>query len=203
MAGFGRLQIFGGQRERGAQQIHPAAIQHAEIERHEQPLVRIDDERVRAGAALERVAALRHDRRDTAVRAVDVQPQIVALADIRNRRHRIDARRRRAANRRDHRDRQIPVGDVLRDRGVERVGPHAEVIVRGNVAHGIVAVAKKDHRFIDGVVRMLRAINAYARDVGASAQSLRPHAGHFHLARGGERVQRGDRRGVVDHAVEG
>ena len=48
------LQIFRRQRERLRAHVHAPAVEHAEIERREQPLVRIDDERVgRLGAVAE------------------------------------------------------------------------------------------------------------------------------------------------------
>ena len=46
---FARLEVLGCERERLAEHVHPPAIQHAQVERREQPLVRIDHESNRPG----------------------------------------------------------------------------------------------------------------------------------------------------------
>ena len=82
--GFDGLEIFGRQRERRAQHVHPTAIEHAEIEGREQPLVRIDDDRVRTFGAAQNPSVLGDHRGDTGVGGIDVQPYSLALADGRN-----------------------------------------------------------------------------------------------------------------------
>ena len=59
----GRPQILGCERERLAQDVHAPAVERAEIERREQPLVRVDDERVGAFGACQQVRVRRQHRR--------------------------------------------------------------------------------------------------------------------------------------------
>ena len=56
---LGRRRYSGDEREGLAHDVHAAAEEHAEIERREQPLVRVDDERVGAARAVERCRATR------------------------------------------------------------------------------------------------------------------------------------------------
>ena len=58
-AGLGRPQVLGRERERLAQHVHPPAVERAQVERREEPLVRVDDERVGAVRAGEDAAGTR------------------------------------------------------------------------------------------------------------------------------------------------
>ena len=200
---FSGLQVLGRQRERGAQHVHAPAVEHAQIERREQPLVRVDDERVGASGA--------------------AQDPLVARAPSRRRRRR---RRRRAArsfaraDRGDRprtgstlvstwcrRSRRPPSAasrprDRRRSRAPSSVGPHAELGVAGIRAQRVVAEAEQDHRLVDRRVRLLGAIDAHARRGRASGEPCARTVRQRRLARRGERVQRRDRRGVVDDAFE-
>ena len=78
---FARLEVLGRQRERLAEHIHPPAIEHAQVERREQPLVRVDHDRV--GLLRRRAGSIRpgHHRGDAGISGVDVQPDVLARAD--------------------------------------------------------------------------------------------------------------------------
>ena len=119
-------RVLRRQSEGRAHDIHPPAVERAQVERREQPLVRVDDQRVGAIDARQHVPVGRQHRRDAAVRGVHVQPQPLALADVRNRRHRIDAGRRRGAHGGDDGDRQHARRAVVGDRALESIGPQPE-----------------------------------------------------------------------------
>jgi hypothetical protein len=85
--------VLGRQREGRTQNVHSAAVEHTDIDRREQPLVRVHDQRIRALGALQDVGVRRQDRRHACIGGVYVQPELLALADIGDVRHRIDARR--------------------------------------------------------------------------------------------------------------
>src|SRR5947208_7564301 len=72
---LGSSQVLRNQRERRAHHIHSTTVERAQIEWCEQPLVRIDDDRVRALPAFEARAALRNHPRDPRVRPLHVTPK--------------------------------------------------------------------------------------------------------------------------------
>ena len=81
--------------------IGPPRPQRRAIDRREQPLVRVDDDRIGALDSLPGPAELRADHRRAGVRGVDVQPDVLALADLGQVRDRIDRGRRRRPDRGD------------------------------------------------------------------------------------------------------
>ena len=97
---LGRLQqVLRREREGLAQHVHPPAVERAEVDRREEPLVRVDHERVGAFCACQQVPMRRQQPGHATVRGVHVQPEAFALADVGDGRHRIDAGRRRRADR--------------------------------------------------------------------------------------------------------
>ena len=84
----------------------------------------------------------------------------------------------------------------------QRVGPHAERVVGRDLHDGLVAEAEQDDGLVDRRVRLVRAVDAQPRHVVAAREPVRAHAGHAPLARRRQRVQRRDRRRVVDDALE-
>ena len=112
--------------------------------------------------------------------------------------------RRRAADGGDDRDRQETRGAIgARSRRASASGRMRNSASAGIRAQRVVAEAEQDHRLVDRRVRVLAAVDA---DAGAGRRA-RPGprartSGTARLARGGERVQRRDRRRVVDHALE-
>ncbi len=202
VAASDRDQVLGRQRERSAHHVHAPAVEHAQIERREQPLVRVDDQRVRAFCP--------------------AQHPLVARAPSpppRRRRHRratrpFALRRSRRSPPPDRRwwstscrpSPRRPSGASRRrdPRAIARasaVGTHPELVVAVDPPQRLVAEPEQDHRLVDRRVRLVRAVDPQPR------QSLRrpgparaPVDGR--LARRGQGVQRGDRSGVVNHPFE-
>ena len=56
LTGFTCAQVIGRQRERRSDDIHPPAVERAQVERREEPFVRVDDHRVGALGAGEHVS---------------------------------------------------------------------------------------------------------------------------------------------------
>ena len=89
---------------------------------------------------------------------------------------------------------------ILFDRCLECVDTHPELGVRRNPAQRMVAEAEQDDGFVDRRVRLVRAVHCERR---AWRQPVGSNRGNRALARGGEGMQRRDRRRVVDDAFEG
>ena len=195
------LQVVGGQGEGLLQPVHAAAVEGAQVEGDEQPLVGVDDQRVGAVAPRQRLLVARHHRRGPRVGGVDVQPQPLAGADVGDGRHRVDAGDRGGADGRHHRQRRHPVPPVLRDGGGEGVGAQAEALVGGDAPQPVVAQPQRHHGLVDRRVGVLGAVDARRREVGAAGEAALAHLGH-RLPGRGERVQGRDRGGVVDDPLE-
>ena len=129
------LRYSGHQRERLAHDVHAAAVEGAEVERREQPLVRIDDDRVGAfpaGEVRARIRAASRSRRHT--------PRRRAARCARRgrcRRSRRPDRRSSSTSCRWWRRRRsgvTPSRAVLVDRGAQRIGAHAERARRSECA---------------------------------------------------------------------
>jgi hypothetical protein len=131
-----------------------------------------------------------------------VQPDGVPLANVSHSNHRVDAGRGCRPHRGDDRDWYAAGVAVGRNLGVEKVGAHPEVVVHRNPGERIVAQADRDHRLVHRRVRLLRAVNAQGCEVVASCQPLGSHVGDRGFARRRHRVQRGNRRGVVNDPLE-
>ena len=98
-------EVLRHEAERVAERLGLPEQQQRGVERREHPLVRVDHDRVGALPAGEQAAVLGGERHRAAVGGVDVQPEPLALADLRDRVGGIDARRRRRAQRRDDAER--------------------------------------------------------------------------------------------------
>ncbi len=109
-----RPQILGHEAERVAQHVRPAAPDERAVDRHEHPLVCVDDERVGAVDALERPAQLGADHGRARVGGVDMEPD--ARLARRRRRSRARGRPRRSMSSRRSRRRR------MRRRGRARPG---------------------------------------------------------------------------------
>ena len=122
------FEVFGRQRKRLPHDVHPPAVQHAEIERREQPLVRIDDERIGVLGAAKNPFVSRNHRGDAGVRRVDVQPD--AARDDRRRRSSAADRCSCSTSSRPWRSTASGSRPARRSSAMacdERVGPHAEL----------------------------------------------------------------------------
>ena len=96
-------EVLGYEAERTAKVGRPPTEEHRAVHRREQPLVRVDADRVGPLPAGEGCAQLRAHRRRPGIRRVDVEPHALRLRPVRDRRYRIDRRRRRRADRGDDR----------------------------------------------------------------------------------------------------
>ena len=91
------------------------------------------------------------------------------------------------------------VGTRRLDAGAQRVRAHAKLVVAGD-AHDVVASdAERDRRLLDVRVRLVRDVDAQRRQVAPGHAELADPEPE-RLARGGERGEARDRRGVVDDA---
>ena len=113
-------QVLGDEAERRAQGLGAAGPEQRAIHRREQPLVRVDDERVRALDALLRPARLRADPRGSGVGGVDVEPDACGRTGVGDRGDGIHGGRRGGADGRD---------DGGRVAQVEFIGAETELVV--------------------------------------------------------------------------
>ena len=97
----------------------------------------VHDNRVGAFPASEQVALFRQQRRGTAVRGVDVQPQPLGSCQGTDLRDRIDAGRRCRSGGRDHAHRRDSAITVLRDCVGEGIRVEAVVLECCHSAHGV------------------------------------------------------------------
>jgi len=133
-----------------------AIEQRGAVERREQPLVGIDDERVGPLEAVELGPDRRREERSTAVRAVDVKPQRSFLGHVSQTREIVDEAGVGRAGGGDHADHVVGAGMVLQ-RSAER-GSRQPVVFSGNderlhaddpecLAHrGVRFIAHRDQR---------------------------------------------------------
>ena len=154
-----------------------------------------------AGAAEDPFVPRDH-RGDARVRRIDVQPDRFTPAQFSNLRHWIDARRRGRPYGCDNSERQPTRGAILRNRGGKKRRPHTELRIARDLAQRLLPVTEQDDGLVDRGVRLVRAVHAHARDIAAAGKTPRPHRRRQPLARRRERVQRGDRRRVVDDSLE-
>ena len=79
----------------------------------------------------------------------DVQPDSVGGADVRDLRHRVDARRRGGADSGDDGNREPAGGAILSHGRTQQIGAHPECIIRGNFSERVVAEADRNHGLVD------------------------------------------------------
>ena len=152
---------------------------------HEHPLVRVHGHRVRTIQARE---ALGHDRRRRqAVCTVDMHPDPVLGADIRDGIERVYCPGECGARCADDGDRRESCRKVGADHGVERVGAHAAVLIDRYGAQVVGPDAEQLDRSHDGVVRIRRAVGH-----GTRRRTRPPAARHRALACRGECGDVGD-----------
>jgi len=87
--------------------------------------VRVDDDGVGTLDPLPGPAELRADHRRAGIGRVDVEPDMLALADLRQLRNRVDRGRRGRPNRCDQSARALEIVEIL--------GSHPELVVRRNL----------------------------------------------------------------------
>src|SRR6266542_2160842 len=153
-----RAQVLGHHAERSAQRIWSSCPEGGASLRRQEPLVRVDAERVGSLDPLERPAQLGTDHRAARVSRIDVQPDPCLRARLGNRRDRIDRRRGSCAHRRDHRANAVEL---------ERLRPQPELRVDRNLAQ-----LEPDQlaRAVDRRVRLLRAEHEAGLDLPSRRQ---------------------------------
>ncbi len=124
---FGRLEIVRHHGEGAPHALHAAEEERGALDRHEHPLVRVEDDGVRALPAREERAHLRQRRRRARVRRVHVEPDALAQADVGERGQRVDGRHGRRPGGRDDGDGDPARGPVFRDLRLEGVRVHPEL----------------------------------------------------------------------------
>ena len=196
-------QVLRHQAQRLAERLRPPEEQQRGVERRGHPLVRIDHDRVRTLPAPKQRSQLGRQRRRPAVRGIHVEPKPLAGADVGDRVDRVDAGRRGRAGRGDDGEGQPSLATVLLHGRGQQVGPHAVVVVGRDAPHPGPSDAHHDRRLLDRRVRLRRGVQPQAADARTTGQAFlaRPEARHG-MARGDERGERGDRRGIGEHAVE-
>ena len=161
----------------------------------------IDHQRVGAIAAVEYPAHLREYGRNAAVGRVDVQPNLLPLADIGDVRDRIDRRRRSSSNGGNHREWDVTSPQIALHSAAQRLYIQPQLGVGGNFSERIESKTKRHHRLVDARVRFLGAIHHDFRQVGASRQTFFPDAQlRMQLTRCREGIERIGRGSVGDHA---
>ena len=171
--------------------------QRAAIDRHLQPLVRIERDRIGPRDRLELPGIGRIERRPGAEGAVDVQPDAEFSRDVGDRIQRVDGAGVGRAAAGDDRKGQVPRLQVVFDGTAERIGPHAKIRIGRDCAREIRADAELLDALLDrGVAFGARvedellppALEAFGAHVPA-----RPCGGA--VARSAERIE--GRRGAA------
>src|SRR5437763_531936 len=106
------------------------AIEHGKIEWREQPLVRIEHERIRRVATIKDVAHLRNDRRGSSVGRINMQPKFMLLANLNDRRNGINAGSGSRANCGNYAEWQDAVALVFIDSIGQSFHIHAKLFIR-------------------------------------------------------------------------
>jgi len=136
-----------------------AHVVRAEVEAGAHPLVRVEDERVGAFDAVPHPAELGAHHRGSGEGGVDVQPQCVALGDLRQAAERVERRGRRGADRRHEGARPAPRGEVGGDRLLERVWAQGVLVVRLDQPQVLGAEPRQQGALLHGRVRLVRRVH--------------------------------------------
>src|SRR5579859_7403318 len=148
-------QVFRHQAESGFDYVRLARIEDAAIYRRKEPLVRVDDEAIGSLAACQHPLHGRVYGSRAAIRAIDMQPQAVAFAQLRDVWHRVDAGRRSRADGGDDRERLPALLDVLLDGLFQLRGIHAELVINSDLAQARLPNAQHHARLFDRGMRLL------------------------------------------------
>src|SRR5262249_5791941 len=162
LVGITSAQVLRYKAECLTKHVHSLAEEHAQINRNEQPFVRVHHDRICVLASVENPLHLRYDRRRSRVSRVDMKPQILTSTNLRDLRDRIDAGRRGGPNRRDDAEGAPSIRAVFFNCGRERARVHSELSVGRDLANTVLPDAKRDCGFVNRRVRLLRAIQPQA-----------------------------------------
>ena len=185
-------------------QVVPVPHQHATcLHRHEQQLVRVERERVGPLDAGEQRCHRRRQHAEPPEGAIDVQPHLLAPAEIGERVDRVDGRRGDGAGVGHHAERResgLPVGaNAL----FERLDIDPELVVSGKAAVVPAPETEQHEGLVHGIVGLLRGIDGERRaGHGVCLHALLPGIpGRMPLAGGRETDQVGDRTAGGDQPV--
>ena len=98
-----------------AQPLEIAHVKHAKIERHKKRFVRIDHDGIGYLPSVAQPSVFRQHGEPAAISAVDVQPDLLFLANLRDFQNRVDARGRSRSHGRDDRHRLETCLPIMRD----------------------------------------------------------------------------------------
>jgi hypothetical protein len=119
--------------------------------------VRVEREEIRQCEAVELLG--RSDGGQSAVGAVDMEPQIVRPRHLGDACQRVDRAGYDRAGRRHDRDRPSPRATVVRDRCLQIIETHPEVVVHGNQSEIRPAQAERRHCLRHGHVNFLGGVD--------------------------------------------
>ena len=166
--------VLGLVRERALEEAPVADEQPADVERLEEPLVRIDRQGV---GAFERGHASREplgEPGSAGIGGVDVQPEALALGEVGKVGDRVDRAGVRRAGGTDDRERDAARGPVGRDRLRDRSGLEPEPLV-GRDAHERVGREARDRqRPRDREVRLVRDVHPRAVELATARRPIEP-----------------------------
>ena len=195
----GCLQIFRPDGEGAHLQGRIAQELHRAIELRTQPLVRIDDDAVRALNAIPQLAELRADHGRSRPGRIHMQVEVFAGSDLRHGADIVPAAATRATHAGDDAGRQISGLTVGGDGGLQRLWVHRPPRPFDGNAHQIVcAKTCKPHRPVNGGVHLARAIDTKARLAGKAFAVAAPAKGA--LAQGQHGGQRGGGGRILQRA---
>jgi len=133
---------------------------------------------------------LRIEHHATAPATIDMKPQAVPGADIRDRIQRVKRPQHRRARRRIHEERRLALPLRRLNRGIKRIRPHAAGRVDGHALHGVRPEPEHLRRFLERVVPVGRR---------EEHEAPRPESGGLRLRE--QRVARDDQRAAVRGAA--
>ena len=127
---------------------------------------------MRSVATGEDVAQLGEDPGGTGVRRVYVEPEPLSLANVGDRRNRIDRGRGRRAYGCDHGQRKYSRPAISFHCRRQCPGVHAESIICRNLPESAQPEAERHHRLVDARVRFFRAIDGNAGQIRSAGHSI-------------------------------
>ena len=196
-----RCVVLGRPMERVEEVLAATHDERADVVGLEEPLVRIDRDRVgelEAGHAL-RVA--RRQPRGAAVGGVHVEPQPSASRESRERRDVVDRAGVRRPGDGADRERRQPRRAVRRDRGGDRLGPQPEPVVGGDHAQRVLREPEDVEPAPDREVRLVARVDAHAVQIGTARGAVQTaERPQMDLAGHGERHEVGHHAAAGEHA---
>lgn len=189
--GCGVEEVSRRQRHRAPKLPQVPPDQKRARHRHTQHLVRRDNHGIRTFNPLQPARLqLRIEHHATAPATIDMQPQAVLGADIRDRIQRVKRPQHRRARRRIHEERRLALPLRRLNHGVQCIRPHAAGRVDGHALHGVRPKPEHLRRFLERVV-----------PVGRREEHEAPRAESGGLRLREQRVARDDQRAAVRGAA--